>query len=72
MLRNSTKSGYKLVTRLYLASRKTGNCSLYLERLYAYLKIRDSITREGRMDMMKDSYFSAPYCPITSTSGQGD
>lgn len=30
------------------------------------------MTRKGRMDVAEANYFSAPYCPITSTSGQRD
>lgn len=70
MLRNPTKSSCQLVIWLYLAARKIENCSLYSERLSAYLKIKDFITKKGRMDMGRGNYFSVPYCPVTSDSGQ--
>lgn len=66
VLINPTKFSYKLVIQLYLASRKVENCSLYSERLYAYLKIRDSIIRKDWMDMMEGDCSSVPY----STSDQ--
>lgn len=68
----SAKFSYKFVVGLYWAARKVRNCCLYSEKLYAYLKIRNSMTRKGRMDVAEANYFSAPYCPITSTSGQRD
>lgn len=72
MLTNLIKFSCKLVIWLCQASRKVGNCSLYSERLSAYLNIRDSITRKGRVDMIEGNYSSAPYCPIISTSNQRD
>lgn len=71
MLRNPTKSSCQLIIWLYLAARKIENCSLYSERLSAYLKIKDFITKKGRMDVVGGgNYFSVPYCPVTSDSGQ--
>lgn len=58
MLRNPTKFTYKLIVRLYIASRKI-EIIVYILKSQTYLKIKDSISNQGRMDIVGGATISA-------------